>query len=156
MEYWYLYKTCITVSYSTTSCFKYFMWQICYKWQYLYNRFTSSFLIFCVVILCVFTFLVPCCDVHYDFRWNNVRFVFIPGCFYEFLCLMYVLCVCLRIVVSNTYCVVCFFRLVSCVRNVTSFSGLSLRFSLTFIHRFWEYTSLRALYFVLWYLTLIL
>jgi len=22
----------------------------------------------CVVLLCVFTFFVPCCDVHYDFR----------------------------------------------------------------------------------------
>jgi hypothetical protein len=25
-------------------------------------------LVFCVVLLCVFTFLVPCCDVRYDFR----------------------------------------------------------------------------------------
>jgi hypothetical protein len=26
------------------------------------------FLVFCVVILCVFTFRVPCCDVRYDFH----------------------------------------------------------------------------------------
>ena len=26
------------------------------------------FLVFCVVLLCVFTFWVPCCDVCYDFR----------------------------------------------------------------------------------------
>ena len=26
------------------------------------------FLIFCVLLLCVFTFWVPCCDVRYDFR----------------------------------------------------------------------------------------
>ena len=24
--------------------------------------------LFCIVLLCVFTFLVPCCDVRYDFR----------------------------------------------------------------------------------------
>jgi len=28
----------------------------------------SSFSVFCVVLLCVFTFWVPCCDVRYDFR----------------------------------------------------------------------------------------
>ena len=26
------------------------------------------FLVFCVVLLCVFTFWVPCCDVRYDFH----------------------------------------------------------------------------------------
>ena len=37
------------------------------------------FLVFCVVLLCVFTFLVPCCDVCYDFHIkNNVWFVFTP------------------------------------------------------------------------------
>jgi hypothetical protein len=42
----------------------------------------------------------------------------------------YVICVCLRILVSNTYCVVFFIlfvlRLVSCVPNVASFSKLSI------------------------------
>jgi len=43
----------------------------------------------------------------------------------------YVICVCLRVVVSNTYCVFfccCFvcLRLVFCVPNVASFSGLSI------------------------------
>jgi hypothetical protein len=40
----------------------------------------------------------------------------------------YIICVCLRILVSNTYCVVFFYfvclRLVSCVPNVASFSRL--------------------------------
>ena len=27
----------------------------------------SVALVFCVVLLCVFTFLVPCCDVRYDY-----------------------------------------------------------------------------------------
>jgi hypothetical protein len=31
-------------------------------------RFAHCFVFFCVVRLCVFTFLVPCCDVRYDFR----------------------------------------------------------------------------------------
>jgi hypothetical protein len=40
------------------------------------------FLVFCVVLLCVFTFLVPCCDVRYDFHIkNNVWFVFTPKLF---------------------------------------------------------------------------
>ena len=42
----------------------------------------------------------------------------------------YIICVCLRILVSNTYCVVFFYfvclRLVSCVPNVASFSRLSI------------------------------
>jgi hypothetical protein len=41
---------------------------------------------------------------------NDVRFVFISSCLQEGPCLIYVFCVCLRIVVSKTYCV--FFRLV--------------------------------------------
>ena len=37
---------------------------------------------------------------------NNVRFVLTSSCLYECSCLTYVICVCLRIVVTNTYCVV--------------------------------------------------
>jgi hypothetical protein len=33
---------------------------------------------------------------------NDVRFVFTPSCLLEDSCLIYVICVCLRIVVSNT------------------------------------------------------
>jgi hypothetical protein len=47
-----------------------------------------------------------CCDVRYDIRIkNDVRFVFISSCLWEGSCLIYVICVCFRIVVSNTYCV---------------------------------------------------
>ena len=67
---------------------------------------------------------------------NDVRFVF-PS-----ICLIYIICVCLSIVVSNTYCVVfliCFSSSCSCVPYVASFSGLSifllpLWYSLTFIY----------------------
>jgi hypothetical protein len=52
-------------------------------------------------------------------------------------CLIYIICVCLRIVVFNTYCVVFLFS--SCVHYVASISGFSfliaLRNSLTFIYR---------------------
>jgi hypothetical protein len=106
-----------------------------------------------VLLLCVFTFRVLCCDVRFVFTssclsylgspimclyvlssvlWcplrfphkNDVRFVFISS---AVVCLIYVICVCLRIVVSNTYCVaflLCFSS--SCVLYVASFSGLSI------------------------------
>jgi len=32
------------------------------------------------VLLYVFTFLVPCCDLRYDFRINDVRLVFALHC----------------------------------------------------------------------------
>ena len=35
---------------------------------FLLGQYCSSFLVFYVVLLCVFTFLVPCCDVRYDFH----------------------------------------------------------------------------------------
>jgi len=42
-------------------------------------------------------------------------------------CLIYVICVCLRIVVPNTYCVVFLFCFISsCVPHIVSFSGLSI------------------------------
>jgi len=57
------------------------------------------FLVFCVVLLCVFTVLVPCCDVYYHFRIKTMFGLSVD------LCLIYVICVCLLIVVSNTYSV---------------------------------------------------
>ena len=63
---------------------------------------------------------------------NDVRFVFNFGSLWEGSCLIYVICVCLCVVVSNTCCVVFFCNgfvclyLVSCVPNVASFSGLSI------------------------------
>ena len=41
-------------------------------------------------------------------------------------CLINVICVCLRILVSNTYCVVFCFEFRCLVPYVTSFSGLSI------------------------------
>jgi hypothetical protein len=106
-----------------------------------------------VILLCVFTFRVLCCDVRFVFTssclfylgspimclyvlssvlWcplrfphkNDVRFVFTSS---AVVCLIYVICVCLRIVVSNTYCVAFLFCFSSsCVLYVASFSGLSM------------------------------
>ena len=45
----------------------------------------SICLVLCVILLCVFTLLVPCCDVRYDFR-----FVFTLSCLQEGSCLNYV------------------------------------------------------------------
>ena len=50
----------------------------------------------------VFTFFIPSCDVRY-YR-NDVRFVFTASWLQEGSYLIDVICVCLRIVVSNTYC----------------------------------------------------
>jgi len=36
------------------------------------------FSVFCVVLLCVFTFLIPCCDVRYDFRIKTMFSSFLP------------------------------------------------------------------------------
>jgi hypothetical protein len=58
---------------------------------------------------------------------NNVQFVFTSSCLSEVACLIYVICVCLRIEVSNTYRVVFLLCLSSsCVPNVVSFSELSI------------------------------
>jgi hypothetical protein len=99
------------------------------------------FLVFCVVLLCVFMFLVQCSDVRYDFRiptmfGSSLSPVACRGCS----CLVYVICGWLRIVVSNTYFAVflyCFSS--SCVAYAASFSALFIcllfRYSLTFIHK---------------------
>ena len=61
---------------------------------------------------------------------NDVRFDFTSSCLKEGARLIYVICVCLRIVVSNIYCVVFYFCFSSsCVSHVGCFSGLSILIS---------------------------
>ena len=60
--------------------------------------------------MCVFAFLVPRCDVCYNSRLKDVQLVFTSIGLFESSCLIYVICVSLRIL--------------SCVSNVTIFSGL--------------------------------
>jgi hypothetical protein len=108
-------------------------------WLYYPSRaaeFTCGFLVgsvllilflFCVVLLCVSNFWVPCYDVRYDFRINNdVRSVFTSSCLLEGSCLI---CVSLRIMVSNTYCVMFLFCLTSlCVLCIQCFQFLHYPF----------------------------
>ena len=62
-------------------------------------------LTFYIVLLCVIRFLVPCCDVRYDFHIkNDVWFAFHSSCLYEGSFPIYVICVCLCILVSKAYC----------------------------------------------------
>ena len=104
--------------------------------KYLFHHPVSSgvrvaslfWVFFCVVLLCVFTFWVPYCDIRCDFTHrNDVLFVYNSSCLYEGSCPIYAMCVCLCIVVSNTYCVVFLFCFSSsCISYATSFSGLSI------------------------------
>ena len=65
--------------------------------------FLVGFVFFNVVKLHVFTFVVPCCDVRYDFRMKDVRSVFNPICYVGsscFVCVFFY--VYLRMLVSKT------------------------------------------------------
>ena len=80
-------------------------------------------------LLCVFAFLVPCCGVRYDFSIKTMFGLSLPQVVCRRAHVLFTLFVFvfffLRIVVSNTYCVVFFFFLSSSyVLNVASFSGL--------------------------------
>ena len=71
------------------------------------HRSSSRFFgFFVVVLLCVFTFRVSSCDVRYDFRIKRCSVRLYLQLFVGCLMSYSVSCVCLRIVVSNTYCVV--------------------------------------------------
>ena len=66
------------------------------------------------------------CPLRFQHK-NNVRFVFSSSCLQEGSCLIYVTCVCLRIVMFKTYCVVFLFSLsTSCVHYVANFYGWSI------------------------------
>jgi hypothetical protein len=90
-----------------------------------YGGFRIAYLFsLCLVLLCVFTLSsVWWCPLWFPHK-NNVRFVFTSDCLWEGSCLIYVICVCLRIVVSNRHCIVfllCFSS--SCVPYIANFSG---------------------------------
>ena len=89
-------------------------------------------LVSCVILLYVY---FPCCDVYYNFRIKKRCSVgiylqlFVVGS-----CLIYMYVICVRIVVSITYCVVFLFCFSSSsVPCVASFSGLSI-FDCPFIY----------------------
>ena len=65
---------------------------------------------FQLCVLYIFTLWVPCCDVRYNFHIKTMFGSYLP----PVVCrspLIYIICVCLRIVVSNTLCALfCFSR----------------------------------------------
>ena len=85
------------------------------------------FLVLCAVLLFVFTFIVLCCDVRYDFHIQTMFGSSLPPVvsrrarvYLRYMCL-------LCIVMSNTYCVVFFLCLSSfCAPYFAGFSGLSI------------------------------
>ena len=82
------------------------------------------FLVICVVLLYSLAFLgsVLWCPLRFP-HGDDVRFVFASCCLVEDSCLIYVICVCLHILVSNTYCVV---FLLCCLRLVYPMFSVSL------------------------------
>jgi hypothetical protein len=88
-------------------------------------------LLFFLVLCCAIMFLYVLssmlwCPLRFPHK-NDLRFVFTSSCLCEPSCLIYVICVCLRIVVSNIYCVVCLLCFSSsCAPYVASFSVLSI------------------------------
>ena len=87
----------------------------CISGFFLVGSVLLIFLVVCVLLLCVFTFWAPCCDVYYEFRikrWSIYLYLqLIVGgsmsCLWEGACLVCVVCVCLR-VVSHACIVLCF------------------------------------------------
>ena len=59
------------------------------------------FLVFCVVLLCVFTFFVPHCDVYYDFHIQTMICSILPPVVCRSSHLLLCSCVCLRIAMSK-------------------------------------------------------
>jgi hypothetical protein len=76
------------------------------------------------------------CPLRFPHR-NDVRFAFTSNCLCERSCIIYVICVCLRITVSNTYCAVLCFLFLRLVYHMLPVSldcqfWLPLQYSLTF------------------------
>ena len=93
-------------------------------------------LVFCVVLLCVFTFLVPCCDVRYDVRIKTMFGWSLP----PVVCRRAHVLITLFVFDRVYWCVFffVFLRPASCVPVVAGFSGLfifwlSLPCSLTLV-----------------------
>jgi hypothetical protein len=91
------------------------------------------FLVFCVVILCVFTFLVPFCEVRYDFRIKTIFGSSFPLvlCWEDRVLFTLFVFVCVLVLGRPTHNILCFFVLcvlVSCLvcPMLLVLSGLSV------------------------------
>ena len=101
-------------------------------------RVAQLFLDLCVVLWCVFTLWVPCCDVGHKFHIKTIIGSSLPPAICKAACLVFFIYAWLRIMMPDTFCVVflfCFVRLVYLMLSVSlgcTFVVLSLRYSLTF------------------------
>ena len=90
-------------------------------------------------------------DIHYNFRIKQCSFVLTSSCLYDGLCLIYLICVCLRIMVSNTYCIMFFvfvlYTLCCQFLRIVHF-WLDLWNSLTFIQTFIHCMSALIIFFL--------
>ena len=70
----------------------------------------------CCPIMCLSVLSsVLWCPLRFPYK-NYVRIVFSSSCLLEYACLIYVFCVCLRMALSNTHCVVWLLCLSSCCK----------------------------------------
>jgi hypothetical protein len=94
---------------------------------------------FCIHLLCVFAFWIPSCDARCDFRIKRCSVRIYLRLLVGSSCLIYVICLCLFKVLSNTYCVVFFVWLfvvlctICCQILWIFYFFLPLRYSLAFI-----------------------
>ena len=88
--------------------------QFCSAPAFCWISVAHFFSFICVVLLCVFMFWVLCCDVRYNFHVKTMFDSSLPPVVCRrahVLFTLFAICVCLRIVVFNTYCTCCIFIL---------------------------------------------
>ena len=103
----------------------------------------SSFLLLCVVLLCVFTLVVPCCNVCYDFLINTKFGSSLPSvaCLRAYV-LFTLFC---SLVVSNSNCVVFLFVLFQVSLDCPSLIDTSVS-SNVYLH--WKHSLLILLMYI--------
>jgi hypothetical protein len=95
------------------------------------------YFVFCVVLLCVFTFWVPCCDVRYDFCTKTMFGSSLPPVVCKMAYVFFTLCLFVYSGVQHIlFCVFVFFVLstLCCQFLWIVHFGLPLRYSLTFVY----------------------
>ena len=97
----------------------------------------------CVVLLCVFTLVVPCCNVCYDFLINTMFGSFLPSV--AFLRAYVLFTLCCSLVVSNSNCVVFIVVLLQVSLDCASLIA-PLVFSNVYLH--WKHSLLILLMYI--------
>ena len=113
---------------SRTHEFSHFWWGPCF----------SSLLVVCVVLLCVFTFLVPCCDVRYYFHRISTETRCLVRLYLQLFVGGHYLCLFAHSGVQHILCCVFFYILFAFILRTQCCQFLSIvhvRYSLTFSFR---------------------